>query len=508
MTTADLSGADLAASVAEVLREAQVLAQDYEADLSDALRLAAEQPLTEAELHSLFTKIVTRLRAGRGADSTAKREIAAEVHELVNEMVADYVAAHPTADQEHLELHDRFGMKVREVMPSPVFLGQRVTLKEGFVDVTKLRLWPENSRLTLHLNEFRKRYGRSPSSGELVDILLSKIPFEGVAPKDRLDYFKIHELADSIAANGVRVPPIIDWTGMPYDGNRRLAACIYILGNDDYDDAQRENARWIKVWQAPEDTTPEQINNIVVALNFEKDLKQPWPEYVRAKQVFDEYEKRRDLAMAIDKTPDLTKIRREVGRKFGIRTDEVTRYVKMVEWALEFQEYHVDSGRDEAEVLHRTNKYFQYFYELDSGRGDDKLSAKLDKDDALKGIVFDLLYEDKFKRWAQIRDLRKVFADEEATTVLLDAATNPDPGMGRELVEQAIAVARRHDISRKQVGVEQRVEEFTKWLETEATQQTWRNHVSLDVLKRFLAAIRAADGTVATVLEERTRDLL
>jgi len=500
----------LGASIAGVLREAEVLAADYEADLADALRAAAEQPLSSDELHALFSKIITRLKAGRGADAATRAQIAVEIRSLVDGLVKEHQKEQvlPPA-LSHVDLQELRGVHVREVEPAPTFLGQRITMREGLVEVTDLKLWPENHRLDLHLREFRQTRGRIPSDDELVDILLSQIPFEGVAPKDRADFFKIHELADSIADNGVRVAPIIDWYGTPYDGNRRLAACLHILRSPDYSATQKDNARWIKVWQAPEHATKDQIKSIVVALNFEKDLKQPWPEYVRAAQVFDEFEKAKDLALATDPSPDLTKVRRGVAKKFGIRTDEVTRYVRMVEWAIEFQDYHQNErGRNEAEVLHRTNKYFQYFYELDSGKGPDKLSTKLNNNDELKGLVFNLLYDGRFKNWAQIRELRKVLVDEEATEVLIDAATTPDDGVGAARVEQAIAVARRHDIARKQIGVQQRVEEFTQWLESEATQETWRKHVSLDVLKRFLTAVRAAEGTVAAVLDERTNGSL
>lgn len=493
----------LAATVAEVLREAELLAADYEADLAQALQLASEQPLSQRELHDLFTKILTRLRAGRGADGETRAEIAQEVREMIDELVNESIRSIPRMRRDHVELEERHGLKPRSVRPSPVFLGQRIELREGFVDVTRLHLWPKNHRLDLHVNEFRKRKGHHPNHKELLDILLSHEQFTGVPPKDRIDQFKIRELADSIATNGVRIPPIIDWSGTPYDGNRRIAACLYILSNDEYDEEARQNARWVKVWQAPEETTPDQIYHMVVSLNFEKDLKEPWPEYVRARQVFEEYEKRVDVAHATDQSPDPRKIRREVGKKFGIRTDQVTRYVRMVEWAEEFRSFHEDNGRDEADVLHRTNKYFQYFYELDTGRGENKLSVTLDKNESFKGLVFDLLYEDKFKRWAQIRDLRKVFADEDATETLIEAAATPHSDVGRDRVEQAIAEARRHDISRRQIGAQQRVDEFTKWLETEATQETWRKQVNLDVLRRFQQAMKGAIGTVETVLDER-----
>jgi len=491
----------LVRGVEALLAEAEVLARDYDADLADALRLASEQPLGEAERRALFTKVIVRLRAGRGADAETRRRISAEVRSMVDGLVGE-TQIEP-AERQHLDLHDRHGLKVRDVTPAPMFLGNQIPLREGFVDVLDLRFWPENHRLELHLNEFRKRFGRSPSNQDLLEILLSKVPMQGIAAKDRADFFKIEDLADSIAANGVRVPPIIDWWGTPYDGNRRLAACLFILNSAEYSDKQRDNARYVKVWQGTENTTDEQINSIVVALNFEKELKQPWPEYVRAKQVFDEFDRALELALRTDKSPDVVKIRREVGKRFGIRTNEVRRYVNMVEWASQFQAYHEDNGRDEAEVLHRTNKYFQYFYELDSGRGEDKLAVLLDGDESLKGLVFDLLYDDKFKRWAQVRDLRKVFADEEATKQLINAHATPNADIGKELVDQAIATARRRDITRKQIGAQQRVEEFTTWLEENATQVTWRSHVDVPTLQRFLGAIQAVDGTIEAVLASR-----
>ena len=40
-------------------------------------------------------------------------------------------------------------------------------------------------------------------------------------------------------------------------------------------------------------------------------------------------------------------IRRRVGKKFGIKTDRVTRYCKLMAWAEEFEDFHRNQDRDE-----------------------------------------------------------------------------------------------------------------------------------------------------------------
>ena len=86
----------------------------------------------------------------------------------------------------------------------------------------------------------------------------------------------------------------------------------------------------------------------------------------------------------------------------------------MVVWAHDFQDYHREQDRDETEISNRTNALFQYFYELDSGRGEDKLAVKLRDDEGFRAIVFDLMFDGKFKNWTQIRELRRVYENPEA----------------------------------------------------------------------------------------------
>ena len=166
---------------------------------------------------------------------------------------------------------------------------------------------------------------------------------------------------------------------------------------------------------------------------------------MRARQVYDAFIERRDseASLRVLTERDETRIRASVARFFGIKTQEVTRYCKMVVWALEFEDYHRDQDRDESQIANRTNALFQYFYELDSGRGDDKLAVKLRGDDGFREIVFDLMFDGKFKNWAQVRDLRRVYDNPESLDELKQAHRETDSTIGRATVNRAIDIARR-----------------------------------------------------------------
>lgn len=132
-------------------------------------------------------------------------------------------------------------------------------------------------------------------------------------------------------------------------------------------------------------------------------------------------------------------IRREIARKLAIATDEVTRYVGMVELASEFEDYHVtEGGKDKYAVKHKAEKYFQYFDELGKGRRNGVLAA-LNEDEGFKGLVYDLLYDGKFKNWNQIRELKNVAQNDDALLYLREARDLK----GKEAQEKVDTLARR-----------------------------------------------------------------
>jgi len=174
------------------------------------------------------------------------------------------------------------------------------------------------------------------------------------------------------------------------------------------------------VWVCPPQTTQDEIDAIVVALNFEDELKEPWPEYIKARVVVREFEERRQ---GLGRTGASTqkRLKEEVAEHFALPVSAVTRYMKMVDWADDFEQYHIDEkGKARAEVRHKTNDIFQWFYEIDAGRGNEKLTKKLDGDDNLKELVYDLMY-DVLDSGLQVRTLHTIVEDPDALLFLQKA---------------------------------------------------------------------------------------
>lgn len=493
--------------------EVQVLCGGLEDDLADELD-GIEDRFSDDELRELLTTVIVLIRSNGEPTDADRARIAGEVRSAIdasikrrNEIAREW-DEYPAAPEEEagpakgtdsertpLTLFGQEGFGVRPA-PSSTFLGRTIPLMEGFVKTQDVEFWQENKRLNIDLRNFRRREGRNPDPEELKRMLWPK----GSTSKG--DPYEIGELADDIAARGVITPPVIDHWGTAWDGNRRLAACLYVLASDEYSDVQKERASSVRVWQTGEHATKDQIDAIVTSLNFGKDLKKPWPEYVRARDVYEAYIDLRDIEASRrtlnDK--DETKIRRRVAGKFGIKTQDVTRYCKMVTWAIEFEDFHREQDRDENEIESRTSELFQYFYELDAGIGDDKLANRFAGDEAFRAIVFDLLFDGKIKNFQQVRELRRVYDTPTALDQLKDAHAQPSMALGRAGVESAIFTAKKKSEESRQAGKGNELASIAKWLREDVTLSVL-SKLDVDVLRDFRDAARAVDGMITTLVE-------
>jgi hypothetical protein len=519
MTTNGGPQTSLADDLRALFNEVQVLCGGIDerlpADLADV-----QDSFSDDELRQLLTEILVYIRSGGEPTAETRATLAAEVRTLVEEAIAGRrqapaeaapvmpsspneeigpaaIGSTSNGDREHLQLFSAEGLEVRPVRPTPIFLSLNVPLTEGFAETTEIMFWEDNHRLEIDLANFRRKEGgRDPDPEELRQMFWPR----GEREKD--DIHKIIRLADDIAARGVQTPPIIDHWGTAWDGNRRLAACQYILTSGEYTDEQKSRARKIRVWQTDEHATKDQIDAIITSLNFGGELKIPWPEYVRARQVYDAYIARRDSEASrhVVSDRDETKIRQAVAREFGIKTAEVTRFCKMVVWALEFEDYHREQGRDETEIANRTSAVFQYFFELDSGRGDDKLAVKLNADEGFRAIVFDLLFDGKFRNWSQIRELRRVYEQPEALDLLKKAHRETSSAVGRSDVNDAIDLSRQRSIALRQAGRADELARITKWLREDATIAVL-SKLDVGVLRDFRDAARTVDGMISSLVD-------
>jgi hypothetical protein len=334
--------------------------------------------------------------------------------------------------------------------------------------------------------------------------MLSAIELPGVS---RDDEFKIRQLADSIAANGVRVPPIIDHWGVPQDGNRRLAACHYVLSSDRYDNGQKERARTIRVWKMSEFAHDDDYRAVMIGLNFEPSEKIDWPDYIRARRVAEEWEGEHPS------TPRKTQLRKELAERFVIETNRVGRFLNMVDWAERFEDHHRERGRGEQEVQQKASDVFQYFAEMSIGKKEGGVAYTLAEDEQLRELTFDLLFDGKIKAFPLIRDLSKISKNEEARDLLVEAASIPvtqgldpnhDPGVAaaREKVALAVSVTRAADAEIRAAGADQKIRSFVQWLR-KVPIDVFDEKVETKTLRDLVAAFELTLPLVKQAIEKR-----
>lgn len=491
---------------AALVARAKLIAADVADEVEAVLRAGIEQPLGPDEVSRLLATAIDVMKRGaaRRGDVSTRTALEAKVTGLIDHVLSVRSRLAPAVSglrRPRLPLLEHNGIRPEPVLPSPVFHGRTVQMNAGFLRLHDLSLWERNERLDIHLAQFRQKNGRRATPEELLDIMQSRMDLPGISIHDE---FKIPDLARSIATNGVRRPPIIDLDGTLLDGNRRVAACYYILHSEEFSTDEKQRVNQVLVWQLTEHATEDDRNAVVTSLNFEDDCKEKWPEYVKARKVFEAWEAMLMLEPRSPGSQRLHAMKRDLSQRFALGPDTgvVNRYLKMVDWANEFEDYHVNAkSKDEFEVKHHTNEYFQYFDELAKGAKVGGVAWSLNQDEAFKHIVFDLLYDGKFKNWRQIRDLKVIFDNQDARTALSRAREEKDVEEAQEHLDNALAIARRKRAEDRELGANERIESFVKWLE-ELPLRSFRDTVKPENLHRLRDALVLADHHAKAVLKE------
>ena len=511
------------AALIELLDLTQEMTTHAAGYVAGILRDGMDRPLGQEEFGQLLDRIVTAVRDGAERRGDGDTVAALDLHgaalvQKAQRIREDFglaklessVEAASEAASDRLMLRTYDGIAPQAVRPTPMFHERAVAVVEGFVSTREIGLWDGNDRLDIHLAQFRQKYGRGPDRDEVLSIMQSKMSLPGIEGSDQ---FAIQALARSIAVNGVRKSPIIDLDGTLLDGNRRVTACYYILNSPEgeFTAEERRRAEWIKVWQLTDHATHQDREAVVVSLNFEPDFKQDWPEYVKAKKVYAEYERLVTLEpRANPSSARLTEIRSIIARMFALSKDEVRRYVDMVKIAEEFEDYHVEEkGEDPYKTKHRASERFQYFDELNKGKGAGGVNWALNQSDAFKHTVYDLLFDGKFRNWQQIRALKFVYNNEEAEAVLRKARDEVDRDVAEDLVEDAIGVARTERMEDRQKGANHKVRVFTDWflgLPVKAFDTSDPAAITPENLLKLASALRIVEDRLPALSQDGTSD--
>lgn len=487
-----------------LIKDAYRLSVDVGHDVEEVLRAGLEQPLTRDEAVQLLKKVIGVLKesAEKKGDAAAVKSLEGDVDALAEELAAGRhwgdAGVLPNGKR-RVELKGKKDVPVNVVRPEPYFHTRRVPMYGGFVKTTDIELWQENDRLDIHLNQFRQVRSREPDSGEVLNIMLSQMDLPGLSVKDE---FMIVELARSIAVNGVRKPPIIDIDGTLLDGNRRVAACYYILNSKDFTTEQKQRVQEVYVWQLTETATADDRYAVVTSLNFEPDHKQDWPEYVKARKVASEWEAMLATSPTVPGPERQRELKKELSQRFALGPDTrvVNRYLTMVRWADEFEDYLRDKGADEYAVKHRANKVFQYFDELAKGTGPGGVAYTLNQDEDFKHLVFDLLYQGKFQNFTLVRALKHY--NDDVFEGLSEARAEKDVDVAQKLVKDVLTGAEANaNENRKNALPNTRILEFVKFL-VGLSHEDFREKVRPETLQALLEALELVQGTVRQRMEK------
>lgn len=358
------------------------------------------------------------------------------------------------------------GVSSPEFLPRRVrkkFHGTEVTVWEGRVHVDDIEGYVENIRLKYFLNRWRARRGNhelTPATDEIYEIMLDADKEEG---KDSKKPFHVERMAQNIALNGIQEPVILFAAASDkaelWDGNRRFFGTKHIMkapGLAEY----REQAKWVSAQLVLPSGSPDadaRLKHCVLTeLNFKEKDHIPWPNYVKAGEIFKDYER------MIAPDPGNSTLRREskeyLAREFGLKGWRTAdRWIRMYHLATEFKDYHEEEhGREDVDVDLKIQDKFEYFDELSKAG----VWGAIKDDPDAREEVFCWLWDDKFKAFTDVRSVPKILSDPVALR-----QANADDADG---VKRAIATVIANDPVRvkDKEAANEKVKQFAEWLDS------------------------------------------
>lgn len=367
---------------------------------------------------------------------------------------------------------DIFQRYVDEVNPEPSamprstrrrFHGREIPLWQGYVHVDDVEGYVENLRLRFYLNQWHSEQetpNHIPTTDDVYQIMVGADHSEN---RDSARPFHVKRMADSIVRNSVREPIIVSYLGGEktelWDGNRRFFGTKYIMTTPGYEDS-REDAMWLPAYvylPSGDEQMDRQVKlDILVECNFVNPEQIPWPAYVKAEQVYENYQNR--MQVDPNDTALSRQVKMELANEFGLRGWRVAdRWIKMYDLALQFKEYQEEEQEQDPVLVDlRIQERFEYFDEL-SKNG---VYGPLRDDPDVRDEVFNWMWDGKFKAWADVRQVPKILVDPEARKQANQS--------GEDAVKNAIATVMANDPVRvkDKTAANERIKQFAIWLDS------------------------------------------
>lgn len=347
------------------------------------------------------------------------------------------------------------------------FHGREVPLWLGKVHIDDIEGYAENLRLKYYLKRWEAREGstgRTLTTDEIYEIMIKA---DNEERRESKKPFQIERIANNIVRNQVREPIILYCNGKQtaelWDGNRRYYGSKYItkVDKEEYIEA-RERVQWLPayVFLSTGDPAKDQLtkHDILVECNFVDPEQIAWPSYVKAEQIYTQYQKR----MSVDPSDQILsrEVKEELAKEYGLgdkKWRKTDRWIKMYDLTLQFKEYQEEEREREAtEVDLLVQERFEYFDELSKA----SVFGVLRDDTDVCDRVFDWLWDGKFKAFEDVRQVPRIVAD----PVAWKQANEPDEDAVRRAIATVIAnnPARLKD----KTAANGKIKQFAAWLDS------------------------------------------
>ena len=225
------------------------------------------------------------------------------------------------------------------------FHDEGVDVYEGTTLVRDIRLWRENYRTMLDLDQLQELRGKDrkkPTDDEIIDHIL------------RQGLHKIPDLAKSIRMNGVRIPLVLSYKKDLLDGNRRFMACKYLIKKEG---ETNPNFTVVPVKCVDPKISNETKLKITAEMNFLDPHKEEWPRNVRAKFAINQFK------VALNKFKDEKKAYDYINYNLEINKPDLIRFQAVIEMINDYVKYVGKKARQEAERFGRSKfQFFEEFY--------------------------------------------------------------------------------------------------------------------------------------------------
>lgn len=341
------------------------------------------------------------------------------------------------------------------------FHDEDVEVYEGTCDVSQIRLGRDNYRTLLDIDHLKQIMGNSETTDLTEGEIIKYIFEEGL--------HKIPDLAESIKANGVRVPLIVSYKKSLLDGNRRFLACLYLL--------QTEKEELPAFTVVPVKCTSPHISKemklkIISEMNFLPEHKEEWPREVRASFAVEQFKE------ILKELGDEEKAFKRVNYLLHVKKSDLKRFqavLAMIHEYADFVEQEGKKARQEAERFGR--RKFQFFEEFHNKAlvGKDAIKEP-DMVTEAKTLLYRYIRNQQLGSMMKVRDFAEMVRYEPSRNHLKKA-------------DGTFQIAHRlyydHMLSK---DVSTRVFEFCNWLENLSVKK--RGQITPELRQRLLKAVQ------------------